>query len=133
MSYKTNKKLIKKYILDIGTFFFYENFIISEINEGISMNFDKATKLFSIGKKHYGNHIPFVYISNRINSYSFEPTSHFKSVELFSNLKGFAVVTYDPINSKIAGLEQAFINVPTKLFDNVDDAINWVNELIIPD
>ncbi len=127
------KNLIRKYTLDIGTFYFYDHFLISEVNEGEFLNFDKATKLFLTAKEHYGNNIPFVYITNRINSYSFEPTAHFKSTKLFPNLRGYGIVTYDSINNKIASLERSFLDVPTKIFDNLEEAILWVDELILQD
>ncbi len=133
MTQRINRVLIKKHNLDIGTAYFYENFVVTEMKEGIILNFEKAAKLFQLGKEYYGNKIPFVYISNRINSYSFEPTSHFKSGDLFPNLIGFAVVTYASIDSEIAELEQAFLKKPTNIFYNLDDAIDWVEQLIIYD
>ncbi|MDH7444409.1 hypothetical protein [Aquimarina sp. 2201CG14-23] len=125
-----SKNLIKKHDLEIGSFYFYKNFVVSEMNEGISLSFDKAAKLFHLAKEYYGNNIPFVYISNRKNSYSFEPTSHFKSAKMFPNIKGYGVITYNHINDKIASLEQSFLNIPTKIFDSIEDAILWVDELI---
>lgn len=133
MHWQINKKLIKKYELDIGTVYFYENYVVSEIKKGIVLNFEKATQLLLLGKEYYGNKVPFVYISNRIHSYSFEPTSHYKSTELFPNLIGFAVVSYDPIGTEVAKLEQVFLNKPTRIFSSLDEAIEWVAQLIIPD
>ena len=133
MLQNNNKDFIRKHELDIGSFYFYKNFLVSEMNEGASLNYDKATKLFLLAKEYYGNNIPFVYISNRKNSYSFEPTTHFKSAKLFPNLKGYGVVSYDSINNKIASLEQSFLNVPTKIFDNLEEAKLWIRELILHD
>ncbi|AXT53332.1 hypothetical protein D1818_21805 [Aquimarina sp. BL5] len=124
---------IRKHVLDIGSFFFYKNFMVSEMNEGASLNYDKATKLFLLTKEYYGTNIPFVYITNRKNSYSFEPTTHFKSAKLFPNLKGYGVVTYNSINNKIATLEQSFLNVPTRIFENLDDAKLWADKLMLHD
>ncbi len=130
MTSKINKKLIKKYILDIGTIYFYENFVVTEIKEEITLTFEKAAPIFKLGKEYYGNKTPFVYISNRIHQYSFEPTAHYKSTKLFPNLKGYAVVTYGKISSEIANLEQSFLNVPTQIFHNLEEAIEWVDQLI---
>lgn len=130
---KINEKLIKKSEIDIGVVYFYKNYVITEINRGVILNFDKAAKLFQLGIEYYGTKVPFVYISNRIHSYSFEPTSHFKSTELFPNLKGYGVVIYDHLNSEVAKLEQAFINKPTAIFHNLEEAVLWAEELIIID
>ena len=133
MTWRIDRTLIKKHTLDIGLAYFYKNYVITEIKEGIVLNFEKAAKLFQLGKQYYGNKTPFVYISNRVNSYSFEPTAHFKSSDLFPNLKGVAVVTYDPVNKEVAELEQAFLNKPASIFYNLEDAINWTELLMTPD
>ena len=80
--------LIKKYDLDIGSFYFYRNFVIGEIKEGIITTHENSKELFKLGKEYYGLTTPFVYISNRVNSYSFDPTGHYKSMKIFPNLKG---------------------------------------------
>lgn len=130
---KVNKELIAEHLLDIGTLYFYKNFVVTEIKEGMTLSFEKALPMFLLAKKYYGNKTPFVYISNRIYSYSFEPTAHYKSTKLFPNLVGFAVVSYGTISNKVAHLEQAFLNVPTEIFHNLEDAIEWVDQLIIKD
>lgn len=133
MSSKINRALIKKYALDVGDFYFYENYMVAEVKEGIAFSFENATEILKLGKIHYNNTTPFVYISNRKNSYSFNPTSHFKTAPMFPNLKGFASVTYDPINNEIAEMEQSFLNTPSRNFNTLEDALNWVEELILMD
>ena len=133
MASKINKTLIRRHDLEIGSIYFYENFVVVEIKEGIALDFDNATEMLKLAKIYYGNTTPFVYITNRKNSYSFNPTAHFKTAPLFPNLKGYAVVSYDLINRDIAEMEKTFLNAPVKIFDNLDSAIDWVAELIIPD
>ncbi|MBQ4820309.1 hypothetical protein [Aquimarina sp. MMG016] len=134
MVQKINRALIKKYDLDIGVVYFYKNFVVTEIKDETVMNFDKAAVLFRLCKKYYGNKTPFVYISNRVNSYSFEPTAHFKSVPLFPNLKGYSAVIYNKVSNDIAEMERNFlVNVPTEIFYSLEEAINWVDQLIIRD
>jgi hypothetical protein len=128
-----NRALIKRYQLPIGVLYFYENYVISEMNEGIALSYENSKELLELGKAYYGKHTPFVFISNRKNSYSFNPTTHFKTVPLFPNLKGFAVVVYDSMNKEIAEMEQSFINKPVNIFDTIEDAILWVEELISAD
>lgn len=128
-----NKILIKKYELEIGSFYFYKNFVIGEIKEGIITTHENSEELFLIGKEYYGLTAPFVYISNRVNSYSFDPTGHYKSLKLFPNLRGFGVVAYTMRSEKVANLEQVFIDVPTKIFDNLKSAVYWAEQLTIID
>lgn len=133
MAPKINRKLKHRYDLDIGSFYYYENFMVAEIKEGIAVSFENAQEMLKLTKVYFQNTTPFVYITNRKNSYSFNPTAHFKTAQLFPNLKGYAVVTYDPMNTDIAELEKTFLNKPVSIFDNLDDAINWVEELIVLD
>lgn len=133
MAPQLDRKLLKRHDLDVGTFFFYKNFMVSEFKEGIAVTIDNAREMLHLAKIYYGNKTPVVYITNRVNSYSFNPTDHFKTAQMFPNLKGYATVTYDAINHDIASLEQSFLNVPTQVFHSLEDAINWVEELIVMD
>ncbi|NHF60425.1 hypothetical protein FK220_013810 [Flavobacteriaceae bacterium TP-CH-4] len=133
MDSKADKKLIKKHDLEIGSFYFYPNFMISEVKEGVAVGFENAQEMLALAKNYYGNTTPFVYITNRINSYSFNPTVHFKTTAMFPNLKGYAVVTYDPMNHDIAQMEQSFMNKPAKNFHSLEKAIEWAESLIVKD
>ncbi|MBQ4820308.1 hypothetical protein [Aquimarina sp. MMG016] len=128
-----DKKFKNKHDLDIGSFYFYENFIIGEVGEGMSLDFESGNKLYQLIDTHYKKKVPYVYISNRIHSYSFTPTRLYGASEHFPNLKGYAIVTYDTINNKVAQLEKKFSDIPTSLFNNLGDAILWAEELISED
>ncbi|WP_299437689.1 hypothetical protein [uncultured Aquimarina sp.] len=132
MVHNFNKKLINKHKLAIGLFYFYNNHIVSEIKEGGIVTFENSTDLFKLIHSYYGTTTPFVYISNRKNSYSFVPTGHFKTSKLFPNFMGYGVVAYDAINNKVATLEQSFVETDTKIFDTLDDAMIWIDEIILP-
>ncbi|AXT63328.1 hypothetical protein D1816_24290 [Aquimarina sp. AD10] len=133
MRRKTNKSLINEHTLDIGKFYFYENFIIAEIKENINLNFESGKQLFQLAQDYYKSTIPYVYISNRINSYSVKPTEHYKLENIFPNFKGYAIVTYDDISFEVANLEKLFTNRPTCIFKNLDSAIEWVDQIVLPD
>ncbi|MFL1896058.1 hypothetical protein ACJRPK_10170 [Aquimarina sp. 2-A2] len=128
-----DKTLIHTCNLEVGTFYFYKNFVVSEINEGVVFNFAKAEKLFELCNCYYGKKTPFVYLAHRINSYSFVPTDHFKSTALFPNLKGYGVIVYNLTQERIAALEKSFMNKPMRVFDNFQQAILWVDSLITSD
>ena len=133
MTSSLNIELIKRHELDVGSFYFYKNHIVAEVNEGIASTFEKAFQVLALGKAYYGNTTPFVYISNRVNSYSFNPTAHYKTQAMFPNLKGYAVVTYNEVNQEIAQLEQTFLNKPVAIFHKLEHALKWVEELILMD
>jgi len=131
------KNLEKNELIDletidkIGTFYFYDNFMISEINEGVAVSFELVMEMTNnFTKKIYSKNKPFVFITNRINSYSVDPTIHLKTKEILPNTKGFAVITYDDMNKEIAKLEQFFLEIPTVIVNSVEEAVNWANEII---
>lgn len=107
--------------------------MVAEVKEGIAFTFENAQEMLQLAKEYYGNKTPFVYISNRVNSYSFNPTAHFKTATMFTNLKGYATVTYDTINHEIAHMEESFMNRPVKNFRILEDAIAWAEQLIVQD
>lgn len=127
---KIHKKCIGTHQLDIGLFYFYENFVIGEVKEGQNIDFECAKGLYELVERYYKNTIPYVYISNRIHSYSFKPTGHYKSSGLFTNLKGYGIITYSPIGNNIAVLEQFFMNRPSAIFHNIEDAVKWAEQII---
>lgn len=133
MTSRLNTELVRKHDLEVGSFYFYKNHIVAEVKEGIAFTFENAFQVLELGKVYYGDTVPFVYISNRINSYSFNPTAHFKTQSMFPNLKGYAVVTYDAINHEIAEMEQTFLNKPMAIFNSLQDALHWTEKLILID
>jgi len=133
MAYNYEHHLINKHQLAVGIFYFYKNYIIAEVKEGMVVTHENCNDLFNFVTKYYGTTTSFVYISNRKNSYSFSPISHFKSTKLFPNLIGYGVVTYNSVNRKVALMEQKFLKTNTKIFISLEDAVLWVDELILKD
>ncbi len=124
-----NKSFIEKYEIEIGTFYFYKNFVVGEVDSGADLNFESGKELYDLLEIHFKNTIPYVYISNRINSYSFKPTRLYNVDKNFPNLKGYGIVIYDPTNKTIAQLEETFTDMPTQIFDNLEDAICWAKRI----
>ncbi|RZT00292.1 hypothetical protein [Aquimarina brevivitae] len=133
MPYKINETLLSKHDIGIGSFYFYNNLLISEINEGVTMSVDNTKELYKLIDKYYGKSTPFVYIANRIHSYSFEPTGHYDFEKTFPNAKALAVVVYDKINTRAAEFEKVFVGPPMAIFNNVDKAIDWIQQYIPKD
>ncbi|WP_378187095.1 hypothetical protein ACE939_01930 [Aquimarina sp. W85] len=128
-----NKTLLHTCDLKIGKFYFYKNFVISEIKESAVVAFEEAEKLFEFCNYYYGKKTPFVYLAHRINSYSFVPTDHFKSTNLFPNLKGYGVIVYTVTQKRTAELEKSFMNKKMKIFENLNEAIQWADSLTLCD
>jgi len=116
--------------LDFGKYRFYRNLIIGEVFEGAKMDFDKVLPLLAIAALYYSEEKPFVYLSHRKFSYSFDPTMHREIHKLFPFMLGYGVVAYNELNSKVAKLEQRFLCCPSGVFHSMDDALAWAAGLI---
>lgn len=121
---------IAEHQLEIGTFRFYKNLIIGNINRGSKITLDQALPLLAIWPLYYNEAQPMVYLSNRKNSYSIDPTMHLEIQKLFPFLLGYGAVVYNEINYRVAQLEQQFLQCPSGIFHDLDAAITWASELI---
>lgn len=68
-------KSLKPFVLQMpfGTYFFFEKFIVSEINEGVHFEWNMAEKLALEVFKYYGKDAKLGFISNRVNRHSVDP------------------------------------------------------------
>ncbi|WP_378175815.1 STAS/SEC14 domain-containing protein [Aquimarina sp. SS2-1] len=105
-----------------------ENLLINTIAEGFLVTPEHNKLLLEFVRKYFDNK-PFVYISNRVNSYSVDPTVYHET-EKIENLLGIAVVSKDHRQQKLTELESKFFEKKLKYFNNIDDALNWKNGLI---
>jgi len=113
-----------------GVFYFFEKFIVAEINEGEHFSYEKAKEIIDFSYIYYGISVQVAYISNRINSYSVE-------LALYSKMKNdghqfivaSAIIIYSEIGLKMATLEKFFAKHSVKRCLNLHEAIGWVLSL----
>lgn len=105
----------------------YDNYIITVINEGITLLEKHNSILIKVAESYFVDK-PFIYITNRINSYSVDPKIYFNTAQI-PNLKGFAVVTNNYQAKVNAKIEKMFFNKPFEIFTELEDAITWANEM----
>ena len=130
MSKKENSDFLKKHLLEIGEVSFYKKYLIVRINYGVSLDYESASPILELAYFYYNDQKPFVYITDRINSYSFNPTAHFTTTRNFPNVKGYAVIAHNSLKRNIAVMEQQFLDIPKKIFTSVEDAIKWAEQII---
>lgn len=121
---------VAEHKLDIGRFVFYRNISISEVSEGTHVTFEKVADMLQIAQNVYGNDTPFVYISNRIHSYSIDPLGYYEAIRLFPNLKAYAIVSQNNRRRMLAVLEKLFIKKPIRVFDDLEKAFDWAEQII---
>lgn len=127
---ESNVKPIAEHIVDTGRFVFYQNISIAEVAEGTHVTFEKISDMLQIAEQVYGNKTPFVYISNRINSYSIDPLGYYEAIKLFPNLMAYAIVAKTRRRRALVVLEKLFIKKPIRVFDNLESAIKWAEGII---
>lgn len=113
-----------------GVYYFFKNFIISEINSDVVYTWSEAQDAIAAAYKHYGDNPSICYISNRVNDYSVKPTDWLKFFKQ-NSLKGYAVVTHSKKGFHNVIIEKLFIKSKVEYFDNLFDAIEWANYAVL--
>ncbi|WP_299254590.1 hypothetical protein [uncultured Aquimarina sp.] len=105
-----------------------EDFLKNTITEGFLVKPEHNKLLLEFVKKHF-NKKPFVYISNRVNSYSVDPTVYYETTKI-DNLIGIAVVSRNHRQQKLTELENKFFQKRIKYFTDIKKALEWKNKLL---
>lgn len=124
------QKILKKLSLPYGSFYFFEHFIVSEINEDVVFTWELAQPVINEAVEFYDNRgSKIIYLSNRIYRYSVKPVDWLKFFSYSFQLRGYAVISMSSIARRNGKLESLFIPSKFNTFDNIDDAVNWAHEL----
>ncbi|MFS4455235.1 hypothetical protein [Maribacter sp. 2304DJ31-5] len=110
---------------EFGIFYYFNEFVISEIKEGVVFSWNMAEKAIRATHEIYGNEAPFVYISNRINNYYIMPIDWMKFHRNREKLNFYSVVgnTNESLTSIV--LERFFFRKPIPKFSDLEQAIEW--------
>ncbi|MCA0152899.1 hypothetical protein [Winogradskyella vincentii] len=106
----------------------YDNYLVVVMHEGINVLPEHNEILIEVANEYFKNQA-FVYITHRINSYSVDPQIYFETAKI-ENLKGFAVVSNDYKAKSNAEVEKMFFNKPFGIFSELNEAVDWANELV---
>lgn len=123
-----NDQPLKKYQLPFCTTEIHKDYMLTVMNEGITVSSEHNALLSEIAEHHFDNE-SFVYITHRINSYSVNP-SVYRETSKIPNLVGFAVVSKNPIQKQQTKVEKIFFNKAFQDFETIEEAIIWKNKLI---
>lgn len=119
---------LKTLKLDFTYLEFFEDFVVSTLSENTIFNQKCVDELIATCLDHYGER-DFVYISQRQADYNVDPTIYFNLTEV-KPLKGIAIVSENPAAIKMADFEKKFSPVPYEIFFEMEDAMEWANELV---
>lgn len=114
---------------EFGEMQIFERFVVVEMKEGITVKPIYNNDLVDVSKKYFKDKT-FGYITCRKNSYSVDPLIYLETSEI-KNLVAFAVVvSTDGLKITNLEIEKIFLKKPLRHFKELQNAKNWVNEII---
>lgn len=123
-------EVIKELNYPFGDIFIFNGFIISEINQGVTITWkDHAKQIVDDVSYYLGTDgSDLVYISNRINSYAVAPADWLKFFKSNYSLKGYYIVSYRSSSKINLIMENLFFNNNIKNFNSLFEAVNWAKK-----
>lgn len=113
--------------LDFASIALFETYAISTIKEGVSLKQNQLKQFFEIFSEYY-HEKPFISIANRKFDYSIDP--NLLKTNKHPGILGIGVVCYNKHSRETATFEKTFYKGPFEIFDTIEDAIVWANELL---
>ena len=119
---------LKKYTLQIGEVEVYGDYMLAQLNEGITLNIETVEEIILIALNHFPKE-PFAYITIRKNSYAVDPMMYLKVFEI-ENLKAIAIVSDKFIDNHNVKIEKHFFNKPMSIFKTTTEAVAWAQSYL---
>lgn len=111
-----------------GVLYFFKDFLITEIFEGMTLGKREFQKIFELCDDCYNQNKPFGIISHRIHSYAVNVFELVPIAKKFEMVVANAVVAYTDISLKNFELEQQILGFKGKFFNNLDSSITWIKK-----
>jgi len=123
-------QLTKVLTSKIATVYIYNKRIaVVEVNEGVNLSYTSAASLLFKGLLAFRNR-HWVYISNRVNSYSVVPTDY-EYLHKIGTLKALSIVVPPDTDPSKTAIEQIFCRKPFKLFTSgLEEAMIWAEKVL---
>ncbi len=118
-----NIREIREY--EFGVFYFFDNLVISEVNQGVLFNWEMAIKAVDAAYEVIGQDKPIAYISNRVNNYSVVATDWRKFYFNRNQLGLYSVVGNTKGSFASLVMERMFFRNNIKQFSDLEKAIAW--------
>jgi hypothetical protein len=120
-------KVLKHFKYNFADLYIFDDFVVSEIREGITFSWDEHGKQITKDVTEYTNcdGSNIVYISHRINSYSIVPTGWLMIYKYRLSLKGYGVFGYNSMSFFNTVIEDLFLNKKIRKFSSLESAAQW--------
>ena len=115
-----------------ANFYLFDNFVVSEVCEGAVFGGMEALDIFLLLMEFYDGvkrPMEFVYLSNRVNSYSTRPVDWLDFKFMDQYLKGYGIIDDRIRAEQSAYLEKQFVPCEFKHFRDLESAAQWAVEL----
>ncbi|MEH6763240.1 MAG: hypothetical protein V7655_01975 [Aequorivita antarctica] len=106
--------------------FIFDNFLVNQIKEGVTVTPDHNEKLREVLDKHFSNK-NVVYISNRYFNYAVDPLTYLETSKIH-NLVAMAIVAKTELAKSNANLESMFYKKNFEIFETLSEAMVWVQK-----
>tara|TARA_B100001146_G_scaffold222761_1_gene235818 strand:+ start:29147 stop:29551 length:405 start_codon:yes stop_codon:yes gene_type:complete len=116
--------------LDFITLYFYEEYVISMIHEGVFFDLPHLEEVTKHFKAFYPEDKPFASIADRKNDYTINPTCFFQS-DIMSNLVCIGTVCHSQTSYDTASFEKMFYKGNFEVFMSMKRCKRWVEKRII--
>ncbi|QDO94004.1 hypothetical protein FNB79_08410 [Formosa sediminum] len=113
---------------EFGTIKLYENYVLAQINEGVTVTVEASMILRDIAENHYKDRF-FAYISHRKYSYSVNPAVYIEASKI-NNLVAFAIVSHIPLALHNTQIESRFSKKAYMSFEIISEAKIWATKLV---
>ena len=120
--------MLKKFDLGFTLAEVHDDYIQNTIEEGYHVTSEDNNILIEFVKEYFKDK-PFVYIANRVNSYSVDPTVYLETSKI-KNLIGLAVVSSNSKQKRLTEFEKAFYKKDLKYFNTIEEALTWKDSLL---
>lgn len=119
----TNNLLRQEITLHFCYVKIYDDYIYVVINEGINVCSTHNEYLVSIANQYFKNR-DFVYITDRKNSYSVDPTVYFQTAAI-TNLKAVIIIQSETsvVNNPV--IESLFFDKPIHVVHSLEQALQY--------
>lgn len=117
------------HISENGHYYFFDDFIIAEINKGVTYTWESAKDIIDAAYEYYGDAISICYITNRVNEYSVSPADWLKFFKSEHSLNGYAIVSITERGWLNAIIEKMFLSTKVKRFTDLYEAVDWAKSV----
>ena len=118
--------MVREYHLEFGTIKVYDDYMVSNFDEGTTITLERVYQLIGISEIHFRGR-NFGYISYRSNSYAVDPTIY-TYLRGMNNLKAFAIVSRKEIDMHNFGIEKLFYKKSMEFFIEYNNALAWIKK-----